>query len=392
VFGIRPLIAATVACSLLPQSCEETPAAQLELIISGGVYPKWSHKKDLIVFNQLVEGPAFTPRIPGTYEIFTMRPNGTEVTCLTTGAPETLRGFHKGQPFWHPSGKYIVFTAQNEHTKPTEHNLDSFPGIGHNHDLWIMTSDGGTYWRMTNYPDNWGVIRPSFSHDGKMVYWNEEYAMEVYPGEGSRWKREENRRGEEWGLWRIKLADIAFTRRGPVMSDVRTVNVNELHEGFRLIEGSGFTPDDKHLIWEAAKLNETDGMMWWGDVYISNLRGKSLQRITRTAPLRQGNENMEYSPDGTKIAWSHHNDEEPGRKVEIYVMDADGTNARRQTFFNKWGHSHRKQFQQIGSTNGCGELDWGPDGRCIIFSMSSGGMLKWPHVKPSIYLLTLGTE
>ena len=156
-----------------------------------------------------------------------MKPDGTDVRCLTCSAPSILRKYHKSQPFWHPSAEHIVFTAQNEHTKPTQYNLDSFPGIGHNHDVWIMTSDGSNYWRLTDYPDNWGVIRPSFSHDGKMVYWNEEYSMEVYPGEGSRWNKETNRKGEEWGLWRIKLADVSFASDGPHLSNVRTVNINE---------------------------------------------------------------------------------------------------------------------------------------------------------------------
>jgi Tol biopolymer transport system component len=321
-----------------------------------------------------------------------MKPDGTEVQCLTANAPPILQRVHKGQPFWHPSGKYIVFTAQNEKTKPTEYNLDSFPGIGHNHDIWIMTSDGQTYWRMTTYADNWGCIRPSFSHDGKQIYWNEEYSMEVYPGVGSFWKKDKNRKGEGWGLWRIVLADISFTRAGPKMSNVRGVNINEIHPGFRLIEGSGFTPDDKHLIWEAANLNETDGMMWWGDVYVSDLKGGSLERITWSARRYQGNENMEYSPDGTKIAWSHHDDREPGKKVEIYLMDADGTHPARLTYFNKWGHPHRRQFQRFGYTNACGELDWGPDGKQICFSMSNGATLTWPYATPNIYILTLADQ
>ena len=80
----------------------------------------------------------------------------------------------------------------------------------------------------------------------------------------------------------------------------------------------------------------------------------------------QGNENMEYSPRGDKIAWSHHDDEEPGRKVEIYLMDADGNNLTRLTYFNKLGHPHREEYQQFGFTNACGELDWGPNGEKII--------------------------
>lgn len=372
----------------LAQSLAQGPW-ELQLVRKGGIYPKWSHANNLIVFNELRPGKAFTGKIPGTYEIFTMRPDGTGVACLTEKAPPELAGFHKSQPYWHPSGQYIIFTAQNENTKPTEYNMDSFPGIGHNHDIWIMSSDGKKYWRITNNPDNWGVIRPSFSHDGRMIYWNEEYSMLVHPGVGSSWKKEENPKGEEWGLWRIKLSDVAFDSNGPRVTNIRVVNINDIHPGFRLIEGSGFARDDRHLIWEAANTKETEGQMWWGDVYLSDLTGGALQRLTKTAPLRQGNENMEYSPDGRHIAWSSHQDPQPGKKVEIWLMRSDGSDSARLTYFNQIGHSHRKRFQPIQFTNACLELDWGPDGKAIVFSMSNGARLRWPYLTPSIYLLKM---
>ncbi len=391
----RILLAFTLLLALSQAGLAQSPitgAWSLQLLHAGGLYPKWSPARNLIVFNKLVRGKAYTDRLPGTYEIFTIKPDGTDVACLTEQAPSEIAGFHKCQPYWHPDGRHIVFTAQNEHTRPTEYNMDSFPGIGHNHDVWIMTSDGKHYWRLTQNPDNWGVIRPSFSHDGKMLFWNEEYSMEVHRGVGSYWKKEKNRKGEEWGLWRIKLADMAFNAEGPRITHIRTININELHPGLRLIEGSGFTRDDRHLIWEAANLNETEGQMWWGDVYVSDLAGGALQRLTRTAPLRQGNENMEYSPDGKYIAWSHHDEKEAGRKVEIWLMRSDGSDPVRLTYFNAIGHAHRKQYQPIRFTNACLELDWSPDGQAIVFSISNGGTLQWPYLTPNMYLLKLRSE
>ncbi len=360
----------------------------LQLIVEGGVYPKWSEARGLIVFNKLVRGEAFTKRIPGVFEIFTVRPDGSGMTCMTCGVSAIPSIYHKGQPFWHPSGEYIIFSAQNEHTKATQHNLDSLPGIGHNHDVWIMSSDGERFWQITDYEDDRGVIRPSFSHDGEMIHWNEEYSIEAHPGVGSEWSMEENRRGEEWGLWRIKIADVDLSSGEPVVSNVRTVSINDLYPGKRLIEGSGFTPDDGHLIFEAADIPETNGSMWWGDVYVSDLSGGSLERLTTSAKRFQGNENMEYSPDGRLIAWSHHDSDVPGREVEIYLMSASGADQTRLTYFNLTGHAHSRSFQWFGRTNGCGELDWDPDGKRIVFSMSNGGQLFWPHFSFNLYMLT----
>ncbi|MBP7828657.1 MAG: PD40 domain-containing protein [Kiritimatiellae bacterium] len=392
VFRAPLCIAAWVTlCLLNPGAAQELPEGtpELQLIHRGGLYPKWSHARNLIVFNALRAGNAFTDRIPGTYEIFTMKPDGSDVRWLTEHAPAGLAGFHKGQPCWHPGGDYIVFTAQNEYTKPSKRNMDSFPGIGHNHDVWIMSSDGRRYWRITRNPGNGGVIRPSFSHDGKRLYWNEEYSMEARPGVGSEWSKEKNPKGEEWGLWRIKLADLAFGPDGPRVFNPRTVHINEIHPGLRLIEGSGFTPDDQHLIWEAANIHETGGKMWWGDIYVSDLKGGDPVRLTRSAPLRQGNENMEYSPDGRHIAWSHHDDPEPGKEVEIWLMQSDGRAARQLTYFNKPGHPHRQMYQSRGHTTACGELDWGPGGDAIVFSVSNGARLQWPFMAFNIYRLNL---
>ena len=101
---------------------------------------------------------------------------------------------------------------------------------------------------------------------------------------------------------------------------------------------------------------------------------------------------MEYSPDGTFIAWSHHDDPEPGRKVEIWLMRSDGSAPRRLTWFNQPGHPHRKLYQPWGYTTACGELDGGPDGDTIVFSISNGTKLKWPFMAPNIYLLKLKTR
>jgi len=99
---------------------------------------------------------------------------------------------------------------------------------------------------------------------------------------------------------------------------------------------------------------------------------------------------MEYSPDGQYIAWSHHDHSEPGKEVEIYLMRSDGSEQRRLTYFNQAGHPHRRQYQRFGSTNACGELDWGTDNNTIVFSISNGiNGLKWPFVEPNIYILTL---
>ena len=64
----------------------------------------------------------------------------SEETWLTheaAGAPQK----HNGNPAWHPSGDYIVFTAENEDV-PDEYDDFAIPGKGANCNLWLARADG----------------------------------------------------------------------------------------------------------------------------------------------------------------------------------------------------------------------------------------------------------
>lgn len=383
-----------------PEDCKESDECNVQNLvkITEGVYPKWSSVKNLIAYTYWKEN--------GETNIYTMNPDVSDIKCLTCNTkPAEISGVlrHTGQSYWHPNGNYLIFTAENENSKPTKYNLDKIPGIGHNNDIWIMTSDGSKYWRIVKSLPDWGVIRPSFSRDGTKIYWNEEYSCErttcskpdLNGGCCSYWSLADNAVGEEWGLWRMKYADIDFNSDGPVISNIHTVSPNELYPNLRFVEGSGFTPYNK-LIWEASDISETyEGRMLWGNIYTSNLDGSNLIKISedRTSALPYiGNENMEYSPDNTKIAWSRSNSIIPGANNEIYLMNNDGSDKTRLTYFNEDGHPHN----EYGYASTCGELDWSPDGSKIILSFQTSSSKlpysKFPPVNQYIYMLTFKGE
>lgn len=384
------LLALMVLVPLIGCSPKESPATEyitsnLLLLKEGGRYPKWYHQNNLIAFDQVVDG---------NYEIFVMKPDGSDVKCLTCNKEELPTG-HKGQPYWHPSGKYIVFSAENdEYQRRKPNDMTVVPGIsGRNNDVWIMTSDGSNFWRITNTPENGGIIRPSFSLGGKTLYWNEEWSLEKHPGRGSLWSVKDSPLGEKWGLWRIKLADISFSQDGPMVTNIRTVNINELYPGKVLLEGQGIQPDNKHLIFSAADITETEGTInWggeevfgrehWGDLYTTDLEGGSLVRLT--SALYHHDENPEYSPDGSKIAWTQTQGG-VGEKPDLYLMNAAGSEVRRLTYFHEPGHP-----EYAPKSGGGNELDWSPDGKQIIFSLTVKWELKYPHQKTNLYILTLG--
>jgi acetyl esterase/lipase len=239
---------------------------------------------------------------------------------------------------------------------------------------------------MTDYEENWGVIRPAFSHDGTKLYWNEEFSMEKYPdGKGHYWGWADAiyRKGEELGAWRVKYADISFGRDGPTISNIRTINPPE---GFTLLEGAGFSSDDKRLVYSYVDLSLTRGGRGvFGDIYTTDLRGNSIKKLTSTP--RQHDENPTYSPDGSRIAWCHPagtgQSGLPGAGEEIYIMNVDGSGKTRLTYFSDPKSSHHDpNARQIS------ELSWSPDGMHLVFGHASRARRRSMEIGASVWILS----
>lgn len=364
--------------------------------IGEGAFPKWSPDGETIAFTREGKDPNDPQGI--TYDVYTSRPDGTCVRCLTSGNPALAGTGWKGQPSWHPAGEYLVFTAENAGYPRKGTGITARPGLGRNHNVWIMTRDGSRFWRITDYPENWGVIRPSFSHDGRTLYWNEEFSMEKYPqgkpsdpdenphvpgrqghpGSYWGWENVRYRRGEELGAWRVKLADISFEGGEPKISNIRVVGPPD---GFTLIEGTGFTPGDGALAYSYADLEENGGQGFWGDIFVGDLEGSFLRRLTDTPFIHD--ENPEFSPDGSWIVWNAAQGD-PGDGEELWMMDAEGGNKTRLTFFTDPEHGEYDPLaRQIT------EATWSPDGRKVIFGHVSQKERRGIHMPSTLYLLTL---
>ena len=341
--------------------------------IGEGSFPKWSPDGQLIAFNKLVNS---------VYEIFVMKSDGSDIRCLTCNKPQLPQIGHKGQPYWYPNGKYIVFTAQNTKYKLAGKGYAEQPDSGRSHNVWMITADGSRFWQITDYPENWGVIKPTFSHDGAKIFWNEEYMMEEYPKgkwtdiiphPGSYWNLLNYifRRGEELGAWRVVYADLNIDNGIPKISNIKKINPPE---GFTLLEASGFTPGDNGFIYSYADLKRTNGKDMWGDIYTTNLTGKDFQQLTFSA--YNHDENAEYSPDGAKIVWSS-SPGDPGKGgVDIFLMDPDGANKARLTHF---GDPSNQDY--LGDDYSCRELGWSTDGKQIVASLGT----NWRPYQPDYY-------
>jgi len=90
------------------------------------------------------------------------------------------------------------------------------------------------------------------------------------------------------------------------------------------------------------------------------------QMLTDPA-LAQWNEHAQYSPDGSKIIWMTSTGIEQDLsqkgvvKTDYWMMNADGSNKHRLTYFNEPGAPEYRASQNIAS-----DLSWCPDGKGIV--------------------------
>jgi dipeptidyl aminopeptidase/acylaminoacyl peptidase len=108
--------------------------------------------------------------------------------------------------------------------------------------------------------------------------------------------------------------------------DADGTNVRQLTSNADFDSAPSWSPDGKRILFERAPAGTfTPGTeAQEKDVYVMRADGTDVRRLTDSPGLDEG---PEFSPDGTKIAFSSARD----RQQEIYVMDADGSNPRRLT-------------------------------------------------------------
>ncbi len=159
-------------------------------------------------------------------------------------------------------------------------------------------------------------------------------------------------------------------------------------------ESHAFSNDDRKILFsgDLKRGQSSVGM----DIYELNLTTGRLKRLTNT--FNDWDEHAQYSPDGRRIAWMSSSDFDidwgdiSGHnwyhylKTELWLMDADGSNKQRLTYFNSPGYPEYMH----GSRCIVSDIAWGPDGKRIVallaYEAPTGKM------KTKIVMLELSAE
>jgi Tol biopolymer transport system component len=320
------------------RSVKASPA-RITTVIENGGRLDWSPRNNLIAYDRRLGD--------GYFEIYTATPQGRAERCLTCDKSE-LPKKSKGNPAWHPSGEYIVFQAQSNFAglgiiglgKITDYFAN--PGAGINNDVWVMDKDGRRFWQLTKLKPRTGVLHPHFSPNGDKLLWAERIGSQG-----------------RWGEWALKLADFDVSGKEVRMSNVRTFQPGSQK---RMYESHGFTPDGSKLLFSGnlERGQDEEG----SDIYLFDFTTKELKNLTQSRV--DWDEHAHFSPDGRTIVWMSSKDLPapiPGKflKTDYWLMNADGSNKRRLTYFNTQGHPEYMPSGVIAA-----DVAWSGDGSGLL--------------------------
>jgi len=279
------------------------------------------------------------------FQTWVMKPDGSGAQCLSN-QNQQLAQVDNGNPAWHPSGNYIVLQASDMSLpplatkEPARFKRVTSPGMGFDNDLWLMSPNGTLATQLTHLAVRQGMLHPFFAHHSNLLFWSE---MESTGPQ----------------KWVMKMAKFAVGDNGPGLSDIKTFDPL----GNAFYEAHCFSPDDHSILFSTTKESGDYRHM---NIVRLNLAAGQTQMLTDPA-LEQSNEDAQYSPDGSKIIWitsmgiDQDLDQKGFPKTDFWMMNADGSNKHRLTWFNQPGAPEYRPSRNIAS-----DLSWSPDGKAIV--------------------------
>ena len=294
---------------------------------------------DLIVFDAVIDASTLHS------EVYTINPDRSNPVCVTCDSP-VPKGF-VGQPDWHPDGEHLVIQVENEHSA---HIMYNHPAWGIDNDLWIIRRDGTGAERIWATPRGHAALHPHFSNDGTKLMFAERVPLEDGPQ-------------NPWDNWRIRIADIDFTR--PAQKKLHNV-VTLTPNGRGFYETHEFAPGGR-IIYS----HTPGGLGYVDDVYSANMDGSDPVNLLNSPG--SWDEFGYLSPLNGALAFiSSRFDPDSGTalnlRTDLYIAMPGGA-PQRVTFYNRTAED--KFIVK--------DFDWDRTGTRIVYLLW-GAELKTPQL------------
>ena len=260
-----------------------------------GGFPAWSPDGTRIAFQSSRTDPDLGDLLQ-IQDIFTMRPDGTDVRKVTDSVGDAEK------PSWSPDGRWLVYAADR---------ADYPSGQG----IWMTRSDGsGTPRHVTTLPagSSWQEVA-RFSPDGSHLVFTEYRGGHIL-----RNHRDGSLVGEQSALFTVRIDG----------GDLRQITPWGIHG-----QDGDWSPDGTRIVL-AGQPTHLGNI---GDVLMVNADGSHLVDLTQDHGLTGiGNANSvwyeesfnpAWSPDGSTIVFVHASyAAELGFRMGLQVMNPDGAN------------------------------------------------------------------
>jgi len=304
------------------------------------------------------------PNSSGLFDVWTMGLDGSNNSCLTcpAAAVNVLGALNKGNPAWHPSGKFIAFEVQMGPSSGTAENQADFPGSGWSNNLWIMDAAGQHFWQITNLPLSGGVIYPRFSWGGNKLTWGQRIGPSPLL----------------WGTWQLMVGDFVVSSSGvPSVQNIQTLTPAYHGPNQYYYEPHGFSADDQ-TVFIMSNFGPGGIPFFSGpgpmDIFGFNLATNQWTALTSTPG--QWNEFPAVIPNGASVVYMSTVGTDTTKdhfKGDLWMMNTDGSNKYRLTYFND---PNSPDYQPNGIITA--DPEWNADGSELVLYGNLGSVQYLP--------------